>query len=50
MKILQLGKFYYPYIGGMETVIYDITECLNKKGIRCDVLCSNSKNEYKKKL
>jgi rhamnosyl/mannosyltransferase len=47
MKVLQLGKFYPPDIGGIETIIYEITEGLNKSGIKCDVLCSNSKNEYK---
>lgn len=48
MKILQLGKYYPPDIGGIENVIFDITESLNKyKNISCDVLCSNSKNIYK---
>jgi len=50
MKILQFGKFYPPDIGGIETAIYNITEGLNKKGIKCDVLCSNSKHEYKKEI
>jgi rhamnosyl/mannosyltransferase len=47
MKILQLGKYYPPDCGGIETVMFDITEGLNERGIKCDVLCSNSKNEYK---
>ena len=47
IKVLQLGKFYPPDIGGVETTIYNITEGLNKSGIKCDVLCANSKNEYK---
>ena len=50
MKVLQLGKFYPPDIGGIETVIYDITECLNKSGIKCDVLCSNSTYKYKEEI
>ena len=50
MKILQFGKFYPPDVGGIETAIYNITEELNKKGIKCDVLCSNSKREYKKEI
>ena len=50
MKVLQLGKFYPPDVGGIETAIYNITEELNKKGIKCDVLCSNSKREYKKEI
>lgn len=42
-RILQFGKFYPPDIGGIESVMGDITESLNKKGVVCDVLCSNSK-------
>lgn len=49
-KVLQLGKFYPPNLGGIETTIYNITEELNKRGIRCDVLCSNSKREYKEEF
>lgn len=43
MKVLQFGKFFPPDIGGMETFIFDLTEELSRK-IKCDVLCSNSKN------
>ena len=47
MKILQLGKFYPPSIGGIQLVMYDITETINKnKDIECDVLCSNDVNLY----
>ncbi len=28
MKVLQLGKFYDPYVGGMETVLKEICESL----------------------
>jgi rhamnosyl/mannosyltransferase len=41
MKILQFGKFYPPEIGGIETVMFDITEQLNSNGFSCDVLCSS---------
>lgn len=34
MKILQLGKFYPPDMGGIESAIYEITEELNKRGIK----------------
>jgi len=50
MKVLQLGKFYPPHIGGIESVIYEITEELNRRGVKCDVLCSNSKREYKEEV
>ena len=46
MKILQLGKFYPPDLGGIETVMQSLTEDLNQQNIQCDVLCSNSKNKY----
>lgn len=50
MKVLQLGKFYPPDVGGIESAIYEITEELNRKGVKCDVLCSNSKREYKEEV
>ena len=42
MRILQLGKFY-PVRGGVEKVMYDLTEGLSAKGIGCDMLCSSLK-------
>jgi glycosyltransferase involved in cell wall biosynthesis len=45
IKILQFGKFYPPAIGGMERVIFSLTEGLNQAGHHCDVLCSNTKRE-----
>jgi glycosyltransferase involved in cell wall biosynthesis len=41
MKILQLGKYYPPHFGGIESVTYDLTEGLNARGYPCDVLCFN---------
>lgn len=46
MKILQFGKFYPPNVGGIENVMFDMTEGLNDSGIQCDVLCSNDKKAY----
>lgn len=45
-KILQVGKFYPPDVGGIERVMQDICEGMNKKGFICDVLCSNSKSHF----
>lgn len=45
-KILQLGKFYPPDIGGIESVMQDITQGITQKGLVCDVLCSNSRLSF----
>ncbi|MBT5492277.1 glycosyltransferase [bacterium] len=47
MKILQLGRFYAPSTGGIETVMYDVTEVLNEyEEASCDVLCSSKNYTY----
>jgi rhamnosyl/mannosyltransferase len=45
-KVLQLGKHYPPFIGGTERFIKELTVSLNRKGIRCDVLCANDSAAY----
>jgi len=42
IKVLQLGKFFPPEIGGIENFIYNLSEELSKY-VKVDVLCSNSK-------
>lgn len=39
MKVLQLGKFY-PILGGVEKVMWELTEGLGRAGIYCDMLCA----------
>lgn len=46
MRVLQLGKFYPPHVGGIESVMLDIVEGLNESNITCDILCSNKKFKY----
>ncbi len=41
MKTLQLTKFYPPVRGGIESVVYELTEGLNARGIATDVLCAD---------
>lgn len=41
MKVLQISKFYPPVMGGIESVAWELTEGLNRAGVRADVLCSN---------
>lgn len=38
MRVIQLGKYYPPVWGGIETVTWDLVEGLNRSGIVCDVL------------
>lgn len=39
LKILQLGKFY-PILGGVEKVAYDLMVGLSERNIDCDMLCA----------
>ena len=41
MRILQLGKFY-PVLGGVEKVMFDITSGLSETGVECDMMCATS--------
>ncbi len=40
LQILQFSKFYPPVQGGIETVALELTEGLNARGLRTDVLCA----------
>lgn len=40
MKILEVNKLYYPWLGGVETTVQKIAENFNKKeGFKVEVLC-----------
>ncbi len=43
MKILHLGKYFPPYYGGMETVLYNLSTELSKKH-DVSVIVSNTEN------
>lgn len=48
MKILQVGKLYYPWIGGVEKVVQEIAEGLNRKDdFEIEVLCCQPKGKRK---
>lgn len=44
MKVLQLGKFY-PIRGGVEKVMWDLTEGLSAAGVSCDMLCARLRRD-----
>ncbi len=39
MKILQVSKFYHPFLGGIETVVRYLSEGLIDEGFKVSVLC-----------
>lgn len=45
MRVLHIGKYYPPYLGGMEKVTFDLVEGLNQKEVQTDVLCFNTENQ-----
>jgi len=47
-KILQIGKYYFPFQGGIENIVQNISEGLYHDGHTVEVLCSaqKAKNEY----
>lgn len=38
-KVLQLGKFY-PILGGVEKVAYDLMIGLSEQNVDCDMMCA----------
>jgi len=48
MKILQVNKLYHPWIGGVEKIVQQIAEGLNKKdNLEIEVLCVQPKGKRK---
>lgn len=45
MKILIIGKYYYPFSGGMETLIQGLAEGFSDKGHNVRVICSNTSSK-----
>lgn len=44
IRCLQLSKFYFPVLGGIESVVLELTEGLSRRGFDVDVLCANTRN------
>ena len=43
MNVLHIGKFY-PILGGVERVMFDLCEGLSQRQIHADMLCASSDN------
>lgn len=41
MKILHISKFYPPFMGGIESVAFELVDGMNRRGLVSDVLCAN---------
>lgn len=39
MKILQVNKYFLPHLGGIETVVGNIQQVLDRENVEADVLC-----------
>lgn len=51
MKILQVNKFYFPLIGGVERVVQQIAEGLNgENNFEIEILCCQSKGKEKEEV
>lgn len=51
MRILQINKLYHPWVGGVEKVVQDIAEGLNKKeNFEIAVLCCQPRGKRKEEI
>ena len=39
LRVLHVGKFCPPTVGGIETMVHGICKHLTRQGVRCTVLC-----------
>jgi glycosyltransferase involved in cell wall biosynthesis len=45
LKILQVGKYYSPFRGGVESMVQGLSEGLAKKDVEVTVLCASHEGE-----
>lgn len=48
MKVLQVCPRYYPYLGGLETHVQEISERLVKKGFEVEVITTDPSGSLQK--
>ena len=41
IKVLQISKYYYPFIGGIEQVARDISRSLDRNIFQQKIICFN---------
>ncbi len=46
MKLLQLGKYFPPYSGGVEQTTFDLARSIPERDVTPDVLCFNDRMNY----
>ena len=47
MKIVQINKLYFPWLGGVETVVKQIAEGIAKKNVESCIIAINGENSKK---
>ena len=50
MRILQLGKYYYPHMGGIENHLYILSTELARRGNEVTVAVSNDKPKFSEEI
>lgn len=50
MKILQVCNHFYPCVGGIETIVLELSKKLKEKGHKVKVICLNACSKEKKEL
>lgn len=48
LKILQTPARFYPYTGGVENYVYNLSRELIKLGHEVNIICANEQNKYNK--
>lgn len=49
IRVLQLGKYYHPYNGGIESVSLELSKSLNNEKVLTDVICL-SRGDFKETI
>jgi glycosyltransferase involved in cell wall biosynthesis len=50
MRVLQLGKYYYPYMGGIETHLYELCTRLGRSHEVQAVVCNSERSTVRERM